>query len=62
MPEPTFVTVSLTLVKVAMTALAALMVTTQVGLVPTHAPVQPVKADSFGESGWAVRVTILFGA
>jgi len=56
-PEPTFVTVSLALVKVAVTALAALMVMTQVGLVSTQAPVQPVKIDWSEESGAAVNVT-----
>ena len=50
-------TVSLTLVKVAVTALAALMVTTQMGLVPTQAPVQPVKIDWSEEGGAAVNVT-----
>ena len=37
------------------------MVTTQVGLVPTHAPVHPGKADSFGESGWADWVEEAWG-
>ena len=56
-PEPTFVTVSLMLVKAAVTAFAAFMVTTQVGAVPTHAPVQPVKIDWSAEGGAAVSVT-----
>src|SRR6266850_1165871 len=50
-PEPTFVTVSLKLLKVAVTAFAAFMVTIQVALVLTQAPVQPVKADWSGEVG-----------
>ena len=44
------------MVKVALTDLAAVMVTTQV-LVPVHAPLQPVNLEPV--AGLAVRVTFV---
>ena len=59
-PVPAVVTVKAKLAKVAVTVLAALMVTWQLGLEVTQAPVKPTKPKP--GAGVAVSVTTRFGA
>jgi len=60
MPVPAVVTVKAKRAKVALTALAALMVTWQLGLEVTQAPVKPTKPKP--GAGVAVSVTTLLSA